>query len=66
MVDLAKGLVPQSNSTTMIRFVFLIILFEFLILSNSWSQDERRICPDVGSSIALKKNRIELNRKGYC
>lgn len=45
-------------------YVFLIILFGILAFNNSWSQEAKHACSDVGSYIALKKNRIELNKKG--
>lgn len=46
------------------RYVFLIILFEILAFNNAWSQEEMKICPDVGTYIALEKDSIGLSRKG--
>lgn len=45
-------------------FVFLIILFNFLIFSISWSQQNTRVCPDVGRDIALAKDKVGLNSLG--
>lgn len=46
------------------RYVFLIILFGFLAFNLSWSQEEMKVCPDVGTYIALAKDKIELSKKG--
>lgn len=46
------------------RYIFLIILSGLLAFNHSWAQEALKVCPDVSSSIALEKDKIELNKKG--
>lgn len=54
----------KTNVTLMKRYIFLIILSGLLAFNHSWAQEALKVCPDVSSSIALEKDKIELNKKG--